>query len=78
MGQFRWVGRSARGVLFGTTHLVLPIPLRGTEACPTDSEGIGDAGEQSAVALAVWAAQDAFTENASDEFGPAKLAGWKA
>ncbi len=70
-GSLRWGGRSARGILFGTTHRVLPIPLRGTEAYLTDGEGIGDAGEQGALAVAVWAAQDVFDKYAREQFGPA-------
>ncbi len=36
---------SGEGILFGTTHLILPIPLRGTEAYLGDSERVGDGGE---------------------------------
>ncbi len=70
VGLLRWVGRSARGILFGTTHRVLPIPLRGTEAYLTDGEGVGDAGEQGAVAVAVWAAQDVLVKYARDQCRP--------
>jgi hypothetical protein len=31
-GLVWWVDQSALGILFGTNHRVLPIPLRGTEA----------------------------------------------
>ncbi len=37
----------------------------------TDGEGVGDAGEQGAVAVAVWAAQDVFVKYAREQFGPA-------
>ncbi len=37
----------------------------------TDGEGIGDAGEQGAVAVAVWAAQDVLVKYAREQFGPA-------
>ncbi len=37
---------------------VTAIPLRGSEAYLTNSEGVGNGGEQGAVAVAVWAAQD--------------------
>ncbi len=75
MGSLRWGGRSARGILFGTTHRVLPIPLHGTEAYLTDSEGIGDGCEQGAVALAVWAAQGVLIEYAREQFRPAICGG---
>ncbi len=41
----------------------------------TDGEGIGDASEQGAVAVAVWAAQDVLVKYAREQFGPAICGG---
>ncbi len=41
----------------------------------TDGEGIGDASEQGAVAVAVWAAQDVLVKYARDQCRPAICGG---